>query len=230
MSIAYRRQSAWLSVVILLASGVFAQPEIARAETGIEAGVRLGYGVPLGGLAGEADLSDGVSGQIPIWIDLGYRPIDALMIGLYFQYGLAFMGGQFDDACDIDGVDCSASDLRLGLQAHYHISPQEQLDPWIGIGFGYEWLNLSVEGMGTEISIGVDGFEFLNLQAGLDIEVAEHFKIGPVLTLTVAQFSNASLDCAGSPACNLFGSPDGDIEDTAVHEWLMIGVRGAYTP
>jgi hypothetical protein len=184
----------------------------------------------LGSVAGDSDLSDGISGQIPIWLDVGYRPIDALMIGLYLQYGIGILGSELDAVCDVDAIDCSASDIRLGLQVHYHISPHEQLDPWIGIGIGYEWLSIGVEGMGVEVGADVDGFEFLNLQAGLDIEVAEHFKIGPVLSFSLGQFSNASADCSGTVMCTLLDSTGSEINDKALHEWLMIGVRGAYTP
>lgn len=230
MTLTLRLRPLWFSVVAALALGAFSEPSTARAQTGIEAGVRLGYGIPLGEAAKDSDLGDGISGQIPIWLDLGYRPIDALMIGLYFQYGIGMIGSSFDDVCDVDGVDCSASDIRLGVQAHYHISPTEQLDPWIGLGIGYEWASISAEGMGAEITTTFDGFEFLNLQGGLDISVAEHVKIGPFLSFSLGQYGSASSDCSGSAACGAVGSIDGDIEDKAIHEWLLIGVRGAYTP
>jgi hypothetical protein len=31
------------------------------------------------------------------------------------------------------------------MQAHYHFMAREKLDPWIGLGFGYEWLNIFIE-------------------------------------------------------------------------------------
>jgi len=231
MTSANCRQTVWLPIVVAaLALSVFVKPSTARAEPGFEVGARLGYGIPLGEVAEGSDLSDGISGQIPIWLDVGYRPMDELMIGLYFQYGIGFIGGSFDEVCDLDGVDCSASDIRLGVQAHYHISPLEQLDPWIGLGVGYEWISFGAEGMGAEITTTADGFEFLNLQAGLDISVAEHFKLGPFLSFSLGQFGSASFECTGGPACGGTGSIDGDIEEKGMHQWLVIGVRGAYTP
>ena len=230
MNLANRHQTVWLSVVAALALSVFTKPSTARAEPGFEAGARLGYGIPMGEAVKNSDLSEGVSGQIPIWLDVGYRPFDALMIGLYFQYGIGFVDGGPAEVCDIDGVDCSASDIRLGIQAHYHISPLEQLDPWLGLGIGYEWLGFSSEGGGFEISSTTSGFEFLNLQAGLDIGVAEHVKVGPFLSFSLGQYDSVSFECDGlQPVCAMFGR-DGDIEETAMHEWLVLGVCGAYVP
>lgn len=216
------------AVLFALTVVALTRPGTARAETGFEAGARIGYGIPLGEIADDIDLADGIDGQVPIWVDVGYRPIDALMIGLYFQYGIGLID---NEACDIDGVDCSANDIRLGVQAHYHISPEEQLDPWIGLGIGYEWLNRSVEAMGTEVSSTLKGFELLNLQAGLDIAIAEHVKLGPFLSFSLGQYGSGSADCSGG-GCSALGSfeADGDIDEKSLHQWLVIGARVAYTP
>ena len=228
MTPSHHLQALRLSIFVALVVAAATQPRAARAETGFEAGARLGYGIALGEIAEDIDLSDGIEGQIPIWIDVGYRPIDALMVGLYFQYGIGLIE---DEACDLDGVDCSGNDIRLGIQAHYHISPEEQLDPWVGLGIGYEWLNRSVEAMGTEVSSTLEGFEFLNLQAGLDIAVAEHVKLGPFLSFSLGQYGSGSAECSGGAcsALEVFGA-EADIENKALHQWLVIGARVAYTP
>jgi hypothetical protein len=73
------------------------------------------------------------------------------------------------------------------------------------------------------------GFEFFNLQAGLDIQVVEHLFIGPFLTLAVGQADSMSIDCSTSAAgvCDQFGTSR-DIANTALHQWLLLGVRGTY--
>jgi len=63
-------------------------------------GLRLGYGVALGSAEKDGKMSNLVSGQIPIWLDLGYMVTPNLMLGLYGQYGVGSTAGQFKAACD----------------------------------------------------------------------------------------------------------------------------------
>lgn len=221
------------SVLLALAAvGCWATltPRAAAQNTGFEAGLRLGYGIPLGSLVENSDLSDGVGGQVPLILDVGYRVIPNLFVGLYAQYGFAWVGGDISDACDATNADCSAHDIRLGIEGHYHFQPREQLDPWIGLGIGYEWLGMSVEAGNTEVSFGAHGFEFINLQAGLDIRASDNFYVGPFLTLSIGQFSETTVDCDTGVCDNFSFGASGDIENKAMHQWLLLGVRGAYAP
>jgi hypothetical protein len=229
MTLANRSLSIGLFVFAALAMAVLAPPDVTQAQTGFEAGARLGYGIAMGKADADDNLSDTVSGQVPIWLDVGYRPIEALMVGLFFQYGFGILGSELDD-CDIADASCSASDIRLGVQGHFHLRPREQLDPWLGLGIGYEWLTLSQEARGTEISGTASGFEFLNLQVGLDIRVLEHFVVGPFLSFSLGQFSSSSAECSGNCGLISSGSVSGDIDDKGLHQWLLIGARGAYAP
>jgi hypothetical protein len=222
----------WLAATIVLGCG--ATDSALAEDTGFEAGLRVGYGIALGDAAGGPDdeLSDGISGQIPLILDVGYRVIPSLFIGVYAQYGFGIVGDRISEPCDVtDQIDCSAQDIRLGIQGLFHVSPGEKLDPWIGLGFGYEWMTLAVEGGGLEFSSTFSGFELFNLQAGLDVAVSEHFYLGPFLSFSFAQYDTVSTDCSGAaiaPICS--ASIEGDIEDTALHHWLILGVRGAYAP
>jgi hypothetical protein len=221
--------ASWLAAAVL--AGCLFMPVAHAEDTGFEVGLRLGYGIPLGNTSGNEKLSDGIGGQVPIIIDLGYRVIPNLFVGLYGQYGFSWVGGNVSDACDMSSeISCSAHDIRLGVEAQFHFLPRQKLDPWVGLGVGYEWMGISVEGGGVKVSMTPHGFEFVNLQAGLDILVAEHFYLGPFLSLSIAQYSDMSVDCsAGSVLCNQFGA-GGTIQDKALHEWLMLGVRGAFAP
>ena len=87
-------------------------------------------------------------------------------------------------------MSCSAKDLRLGLNVHYHFSPGESFDPWVGLGAGYEWLVLDESAGGVSVSETASGFEFGNLQLGGDFAVAPNFGIGPFFTFTLAQYSH----------------------------------------
>jgi outer membrane protein W len=187
-------------------------------------GLRLGYGLPIGSIAKDLKMSDEVSGQIPIWLDLGYMVTPNIMVGLYGQYGFGSVGGDIKTLCDAagDSVSCKMSDIRFGVQGQYHVFPRENLDPWFGLGVGYELMKISLSGGGEEGSATVKGFEFVNLQAGFDYKVAPILGIGPFISFSLGQYGSASADGAGV-------SVSGDITNKAMHEWLTIGVRGAFT-
>jgi hypothetical protein len=220
----YRLASYVAAVSCLLCTTARAQ------DTGFEAGLRVGYGVPLGNVDKNIKLSDEIGGEIPLIIDVGYRVIPNLFVGLYGQYAFGWVSGNTSKACDMSSqFSCSAHDIRLGVEGHFHFMPREKLDPWVGLGIGYEWLGISVSGGGADVSSTITGFEFFNLQAGLDIALAEHFYLGPFVTLSFAQFSGGTVVCK-STICGSGFEANGDIRGKALHEWLLIGVRGAYAP
>ncbi len=195
-------------------------------EHGFSLGARLGYGIPLGSLQQNDNLSDETSGMLPIWIDAGYLFTPNIFVGLYFQYGFAFIsnnafGGM---ACSMSGVSCSGHDIRLGGEFHYHILPQGPFDPWVGAGIGYEWASESASVMNVSASQSVDGFEFFNLQAGGDYKVSPTFGVGPFLAFTFAQFSNYNQDTSQIGGAMTSGS----ITNKTLHEWLMIGARAVF--
>lgn len=185
-------------------------------------GARLGYGIAMGDAMKDSAMSDGVSGQIPIWLDLGYMVTPNIMVGLYGQYGFGIVGSKMSDVCDAGNVDCSVSDLRVGVQGQYHLSPSEKLDPWFGLGIGYEWAMTSMSGGGQSQDYTYSGFEFLNLQGGADFKLSPAFGIGPFLSFSLGQFGSVS-------ASGDLEDGDTDIDDKALHEWLTLGVRGSFT-
>jgi outer membrane protein W len=193
------------------ASGGAAVSSDAPPDAGgkIKLGLRLGYSIPMGDASKDNKLSDAVSGVIPIWLDLGYMVTPNIMVGLYGMYGITMLNSDIKDACD----DCSASQMRFGLQGQYHISPGESLDPWVGLGIGYEIMNFKAPnplGSGT-VESDFKGFEFLNIQGGADFKVADSFAVGPFLSFSLGQYSKAG---------------DQDIEETAMHQWFTLGVKG----
>jgi hypothetical protein len=218
-----------LFATVALASFLLCEEASAQAS-GFEIGLRTGYGVPLGEGAEDArDVSDAISAIVPLWVDLGYRASPNVFVGAYFQYGLGFVGDDIEDACDLDGVDCSVSSHRLGAQVHYHFSPRTSADPWLGLGFGYEWYNAQVEAGDGEFSASLSGFEFANLQGGVDFYPGDHFYLGPFVSFSMDQYASLDVECSGAAGelCDGFG--DGDIEDKSIHNWFLIGIRGGYT-
>lgn len=214
--------------VVVLGAAIVAPSAAMAKDSGFEAGARLGYGIPMGKIADEedSDFKDWTSGQIPLWVDLGYRINPNIFVGGYLSYGFASVGDGLDEVCDQDGIDCSASSMRLGAQLQYHFMPAESTDAWAGLGIGWENSSLSAEAMGQEITISTSGFEFAMLQGGVDFRVHDAVALGPFVGFTMAQFSSA--DCDG-PAGACDGFPD-EIEHKAFHQWLFLGVRGSFGP
>ncbi len=184
-------------------------------------GLRLGYGIALGkigtfeapGQSVELSLNDRVSGQFPIWVDLGYRVTPNLLLGLYGVYGIAFMS---DDRCD-EADECSAKDIRFGVQAQYHLSPAESFNPWFGLGIGYEILDFHYKDGDTVADESLKGFEFLNLQVGGDFKLSDSIGVGPFVSFSLGQYSSFG-----------FGDESRSLDKKGLHEWLTIGARGSF--
>lgn len=189
-----------------------ALPTLSRAQFSL--GARLGFAPALGDAEKDSPMKDGVKSQIPIQLDAMYKLSPAFALGVYLSYGFAQLNSDITSGCDAAGIDCSASDTRLGVQATYaftKVSPT--FVPWAGAGIGIEWLTLKGSAGGISASADTTGFEFLNLQAGADYKVSEQFSVGPYLLFSIAQYSSVE---------------GNDIQNKAVHEWLNFGVRGKF--
>jgi hypothetical protein len=177
----------------------------------ISLGLRLGFAPAMGDSAKDLKMSDGVKSQIPVQLDALYKVTKDIAVGGYFSYGIGQLG---NDACDVSGVDCSASVMRFGVQGLYTFNQlQAPLIPWAGLGFGYEM----ADGEIGDTDVSASGFEFVNLQVGGDYKVNDQFSVGPYLQFSVAQYSKADT-----------GAGSEDIEDKGIHEWFGFGLRGKF--
>ena len=202
-----------------LAFAFAALPLAARAAAGPEIGFRSGFTLPLGNLDNEGGgtaLSDLFNGFIPLTADLGFRFTPNLYVGLTGTYAFGIT------KC-VAGASCSGHDVALGLDVRYHALPGEQIDPWVGIGSGYEWLSETVAGPGSTADIGAKGFEFLHLQLGADFSMTPNLKVGPFVQLGLAQYSSEDLTLNGTPQPST-------LNNKAIHELLTFGLRVAFLP
>lgn len=227
-----------LTLACLAIAAALLAPATARAN--FEFGARTGFGVPLGGLTEEDGMSEAFVGQVPLWVDLGARVTPRLSLSGFFSLGIGIPGEAFDDVCqeaERRGFECAQTtfDLRFGFQAQYHFSPElAGPDPWIGAGVGYEvagWgYEVDQDGDEREITFGTGGFEFLNLQGGVDFPVSAKIALGPFGAFTLAQYSDMSIDCSGD--CALTEGLEGSraIDDKALHFWVFVGARVVVLP
>jgi hypothetical protein len=207
---AWTRSAAVALAMALLAPGARAAEPV--AASGFTFALRTGYAVPFGdawqdGSGTGKPFSELVSGNIPIWIDAGYRVDPNFHIGAYFDYGVAFA-----QVCNAN-QNCLASDIRLGAQVAYHVLPGAAIDPWVAIGFGYEWLSISGFGL-------LRGWEFFNVQVGADFPVGRAYAFGPFVAVSAGQFDTLSK----SGTSTSWGGGQ------ALHGWVQFGLKGTFNP
>jgi hypothetical protein len=211
--------------------------EHAPGLTGFEIGARIGYAVPLGRTVGAGaqtiggttfqgagrDLSDVFSGGLPLTLDAGYRIIPSVYVGAFFSYSFLFINsGQFGADVGCNAVlSCSGHQIDLGANVHFHMNPSRVVDPWIGLGLGYEWSTIGLSANGQSGSDVFSGFQFVNFQLGLDLKPDVRGGLGPFMTLSLGQYDSASASGGGQ-------SVSSDVANKALHEWLTFGVRGVY--
>ena len=215
------------SITLLASISASALPPDKKVVLGLRSGYALPFGDALSaGGSGivqfkqDVHMKDLTSGMIPIWVDAGYMVTPEIMVGAYFQYGFVSIKKRDTNGtvgC-VPTATCSAHDLRYGVQAQYHFGVAQSLDPWLGLGFGRETVALSSTQNGVESSGSLNGWEYLNLQGGLDIEVTPGFALGPFASFSFGQYSTVSTK---------LGNVDLDIDlPSAWHEWLTLGVKG----
>jgi len=215
------------AATLLIAASSSAQRPVPTSHA-IQLGLHLGYGVPFGKTGRtvtdltDDDLSASIKGQIPIGLDVGYLATPNFYVGLALQYGFGLIGSAGTGLCDQSGVTCSTSDTSLGVGAQYHLSPTASFDPWIGLGLAYEWLDLSATFGGRTSSGTASGLQYVILQFGGDISVAQNIAVGPFVSFSAGQYFSVSQQVTGGATVSQ------DITNKSFHEWLLFGVRGIY--
>ena len=224
-------------------AGESSEPEASTGGGGrLHLGLRTGFGLPYGryaarrrtGAVAENDIgaiSKDTHGVVPLWLDVGYRLTPRLMLGAYAMYGLVIARqADADDplagGCP-EGIECFAAGLRFGVQAQLSLGSVAGLEPWVGLGVGYEWIRVDLEGevLGFPIDWKTrhSGFELLHLQAGVDAAVSEVARIGPFLSISAMRYSSCATTLDDS-------EPDCDVVDPAWHGWVVLGLRGSLEP
>jgi len=124
----------------------------------------------------------------------------------------------------VAGLECSSSQIRFGGQVHWHPAGNAAIDPWVGLGSGYESLKINISGGGDSGSASFSGWEFVNIQVGVDFALSSAIKIGPWISFSLSQFSTVSAEGAGG------GFSGGPIDAKSIHQYLMGGVRLVILP
>jgi len=213
-----------LIITLAFLSSIVLAPT-ARAQVAID--VKAGYAWPIGNIATATTVSSDrhgalskvVSGAVPLEVAARYRFTPKFSAGIYFQYGPAFVAPY---SC-LASFSCSASNVRVGAEAVYAFLPDSTINPWVSLGSGWEWLNQTVDIPSTPAApastqkLGLNGWEWFNLQVGADWNFSKMFAAGPYLGFFGGQYSSAT-DNGGSRTIAS--------ANRQFHGWVQLGLKG----
>ncbi len=226
--------------ILFSASGAWADPMPDAAEPpaapvessigsapqrGFSVGARTGWAIPFGSLVKGDSMQANFDGMVPLWFDAGYRLSEQFYAGGYFQWGFALVS---EEVCPRPLLRCKSTDLRFGLEVHWHFkslvnrgSWAGAFDPWVGLGAGYESTIIQLSAGEAKSHQTDEGFEFGHLQLGGDYAGLAPWRIGAFTSLAIAEYTNRT---TGTPAGSASSSP----MHPAMHFWLTFGVRVQY--
>jgi hypothetical protein len=201
----------------MAASPALAQQEEEADRDGLEIGLRVGYGIPMGALAGNTNLSDLMTATITFVFEIGKRFNDDYMVALFFQYAVGLVKDGDTSGCGNGMPSCSSADYRFGIEGMYRIKVPGSFTPWIGFSVGYEILTLGQTINGLDASTSLRGFQYGALEAGGNLRLTPTVALGPYVSYSVGQYSSVST----------FGG-DQDVTNAGVHSWLQLGARATF--
>jgi hypothetical protein len=186
-------------------ASLVAQLQAAPTYPTFEIAFRSGLSVPTGDVRSGVPLKDIADLQAPLHLDIGARVARHVFVGGYASVGIGDTSTHY--VCPAD--DCAGRTVHLGAQVHVHILPQHPIDPWLGVGFGYEWFFTS-----GSPKTSMEGLELVRPMAGFDVRLSPHVALGPFVDGTVAKYS--FFESATNAT---------HIDDTRVHSWITLGLR-----
>jgi hypothetical protein len=210
------------------------------ASTGPQVGARVGYAAGAGVIYSGLSYSDATSGSIPVIVDVGWRFLPQLYAGIYGQ--LAPVITRTNAVSCPEGTNCSAQDYRFGVEVDLHFAPSSRVDPYVGVGGGYEVLQTNVGG-GTTLpaaagaqpasvnaSTNDRGWEMAAVTLGLDVRPNRGVAVGPFVTGTLGEYNvRTGTQSVMTGATLVQTTPVSDVNH-GLHELLIGGVRGTFNP
>jgi hypothetical protein len=211
--------------LLFLAAAILA-PMLVSAQIGV--GASLGLSIPMGDVASSVAMDEYIQRAIPLEVSLRAALAPQLTGGAYLNYAPGTLNDDLDSSCPA-GETCSIYTWGFGVMGEYALgAPAEGgggFIPFIGARAGLSWMTLKEELDGDWAKAGFKGWEF-GVQGGIDTPISETATIGGFVGLTVGQYNTVFVAFSDSS----IGDDSMDITDTAMHQWLTIGVRGKFGP
>jgi len=221
-----------LAALLLAPAAVFAQePEAAPSDSstrsdfwhdvagqsGFQLALRLGGAFPAGSADKQTgDLSAQLGSQFALNLDLGGKANKYVFIGAFFGAGF---GGVGDGLTGCTG--CSVKTLRVGPEVLVSILPDLRINPWVGVGIGFEYSPIDVAPF--SLTQAPYGPEFAHIMFGADYRLNSYFGVGPFFDVSIAEFTTITQSSGGTSLTH-------EIPQKALHEWVQVGVRFVLFP
>src|SRR5664280_1932434 len=166
---------------VLIGIIIASAPQRAEAQTSaapespmsrLEVGVHAALEAPIGQINGGNPLNEVVSRAHALGVEVGYRVLPRLYVGVSGQY-------DFANAVDTPCFGCGysirngAHFIRIETNAEYRFVRSGAIRPWIGSGLGYEILFVTHSFLDQVNSDRWRGIEFLTVAGGVDFRPVE---------------------------------------------------------
>lgn len=186
-------------------------------------GLRAGYAFSGGKVSrNQLAISDFVTGQIPFTLEAGYKFFGRkLAVGAYLEAGPMLLTESFKNQGDSGST---VGHFAAGVQALWNFMPESAVQPWAGLGFGWDYLEVN-EDFGSAYPYHFykyNGLEFVKIQTGFDCRLTGKISAGPVIAIGIGQYLSGTDEVMAGPATKLSYDP-------AVHEWVSFALRGSCT-
>jgi hypothetical protein len=159
--------------------------------------------------------------QVPITLDIGYKPLPGLYLGAFAGLLPGTGGDRFEDVCVTPG--CLVMGSRFGGLLIGSFRPGSWTNPWLGIGIGGDISSITVEDPRGGATLTLRGFDIAHFLGGLDIRVSRYLGIGPFIDLTLGVYTHSRVSGAQQ-------TTDVAIDDKWPHAWLYLGARCVVFP
>ena len=171
-------------------------------------------------------MSRDFNAQIPILVEAGWKIHPMVFLGVYGALAFGGTSQTYSTAnlCTVSSRSCGASSERLGVEVQIHFRPDSRVDPWAGYGLGVETASASASGGGVpQVTDSFTGFELARFALGVDFRLTRLIGVGPFVGVDFGSYSHEQLQAANF-------SQDQNISNTALHEWLTLGMRVVFNP
>jgi hypothetical protein len=220
-------RTIFLALIVLGPGLASAQARPDEERTTFEVAVRAGVSAPLGQSSSGKRLSDWVGPSFPLTFELGARLFGRYELAAVGQYAVGIADSTSGSGCYTGNNACTASVGQIGVEFLYHPLGMAKVDPFVGVGVGYEWLVVRATVQGTNYNQALGGWNWAVLQGGVDFALGGVLRLGPYLLASAGQYQSSNFTV---PTPNGPVSGSSSESNPAAHFWVSVGLRLVVLP